>query len=95
LLINTLSILFHDIFLNVCLRIILKRRAPAAKYEHAVVQYQSQTMGVYGPYQVNDYISKDADKEIYCLDNSQTFIPLKLKLVKFGLLTRNLMIIVV
>ena len=46
---------------------ILKRRAPAANYEHAVVQYQSQTIGVYGPYQVNDYISKDADQEIYCL----------------------------
>jgi len=45
-------------------------------YEHAVVQYQSQTIGVYGPYQVNDYISKDADQEIYCLNNSQTFIPL-------------------
>ena len=33
-------------------------------------------MGVDDPYQVNDYISKDADKDIYCLDNSQTFTPL-------------------
>ena len=49
------------IFLIVINKIILKRRAPAAKYEHAVVQYQSQKIGVYGPYQVNDYISKDAD----------------------------------
>ena len=28
-------------------------------------------MGVYDPYQVNDYISKGADKNIYCSDNSQ------------------------
>ena len=45
-------------------------------YEHAIVQYQSQKLGVYDPYQVIDYISKGADKGIYCLDNSQTFIPL-------------------
>ena len=32
---------------------ILNRRAPAAKYDHAVVQYQSQKIGVYFLYQVN------------------------------------------
>jgi len=42
------------------------------KDEHAVVQYQNQKIGVYDPYQVNGYISKGADREIYCLGNSQT-----------------------
>jgi len=32
---------------------ILNRRAPAAKYDHAVVHYQSQKIGVYFLYQVN------------------------------------------
>jgi len=45
-------------------------------YDHAVVQNQSQLMGVYDPYQVNDYISNGSDKEIYCSDNFQPFIPL-------------------
>ena len=55
-------------------KIILKRRPSAAKYEHVVEQYQSQKIGVYDPYQVNDYNNKGAGKEIYCLDNYQTFI---------------------
>jgi len=38
--------------------------------------YQQNYLKKIYPYQVNDYISKGADKELYCLDNSQTFIPL-------------------
>ena len=40
------------------------------------LQYQSQQMGVYCLYQVNDYISKGADTDIYCSDNFLTFFPL-------------------
>jgi len=44
-----------------------------------VVQYQSPKIGVYGPYQVNDYITKGADKEM---------------IIVIKVITRNVIIIV-
>ena len=35
--------------------------------------FNIKAKNIYDPYQVNDYISKGADKELYCSDNSQTF----------------------
>ena len=59
---NTLSLLYN-LSVNVCCN-------------HIYIPTSYQQNYFKDPYQVNDYISKGADKEMYCLDNSQTFIPL-------------------